>query len=205
MWNLFRKKAMQYHSARHTLFRCVVSMLARGVRVGSSRIVGNHRVTPCASYSGRCFVGNLSVLVEGQCTLRLSIGLVGIAMRCAGLRRPRGGLRKSYLDETNVGALLAEALTADVEAVLADQTHGVSADAAVRFLSALHCRISHCPFRHGWRSVPFHISIQCLRYENNVPLAGALAVGPRTRIPDRLVRHVGWLCEGLTVSLLVDV
>ena len=37
---------------------------------------------------------------------------------------------KSYLDEANVGSLLAEALTADVEAVLADQTSGVGADAA---------------------------------------------------------------------------
>lgn len=58
------------------------------------------------------------------------------------------------LDETNVGGLLAEALTADVKAVLADQTSRVGADAA---------------------------------------LAGALAVGPRTRIPNRLVRHDVWL------------
>ena len=41
------------------------------------------------------------------------------------------GRGESYLDETNVGGLLAEALTADVEAVLADQTSGVGADAAV--------------------------------------------------------------------------
>lgn len=34
------------------------------------------------------------------------------------------------LDETNVGSLLAEALTADVEAVLADQTSLVGADTA---------------------------------------------------------------------------
>jgi hypothetical protein len=38
---------------------------------------------------------------------------------------------KSYLDETNVGGLLTEALTADVQAVLADQTSRVGADAAV--------------------------------------------------------------------------
>jgi hypothetical protein len=37
----------------------------------------------------------------------------------------------SYLDETNVGALLAEALTADVQAVLADETSRVGADTAV--------------------------------------------------------------------------
>lgn len=39
--------------------------------------------------------------------------------------------RDSYLDEANVGGLLTEALTADVEAVLADQTGLVGADAAV--------------------------------------------------------------------------
>jgi hypothetical protein len=36
-----------------------------------------------------------------------------------------------YLDESNVGALLPEALTADVQAILADETSGVGADAAV--------------------------------------------------------------------------
>ena len=38
----------------------------------------------------------------------------------------------SYLDEANVGTLLTEALTADVEAVLADETGLVGADTAVR-------------------------------------------------------------------------
>lgn len=37
----------------------------------------------------------------------------------------------THLDEANVGGLLAEALTADVEAVLADETGLVGADAAV--------------------------------------------------------------------------
>ena len=41
-----------------------------------------------------------------------------------------------YLDEADVGGLLTEALTADVEAVLADQTSGVGADAAVGGMSA---------------------------------------------------------------------
>ena len=36
----------------------------------------------------------------------------------------------SVLDEANVGGLLAEALTADVEAVLANETGFVGADAA---------------------------------------------------------------------------
>ena len=41
--------------------------------------------------------------------------------------------RKSqiYLDETNVGGLFTEALTADIEAVLADKTSAVGADTAV--------------------------------------------------------------------------
>lgn len=38
----------------------------------------------------------------------------------------------AYLDESNVGSLLTEALTADVEAVLADETSLVGADTAVR-------------------------------------------------------------------------
>jgi hypothetical protein len=37
----------------------------------------------------------------------------------------------SYLGEADISGLLAEALTADVEAVLADQTGGMAADAAV--------------------------------------------------------------------------
>ena len=57
------------------------------------------------------------------------VGLSGVVVVEWGYRGVYAG--ESYLDETNVGALLAEALTADVEAVLADQTSGVGADAAV--------------------------------------------------------------------------
>jgi hypothetical protein len=42
---------------------------------------------------------------------------------------------KSYLDESDVGSLLSEALTADVEAVLADETGSVGADTADRSIS----------------------------------------------------------------------
>ncbi|KAH9871394.1 hypothetical protein IAQ61_005573 [Plenodomus lingam] len=73
-----------------------------------------------------------------------SIGAVqvlvfGVMSKLAGVCRlfpPRlvlssaGTGKASYLDETNVGGLLAEALTADVKAVLADQTSRVGADAA---------------------------------------------------------------------------
>lgn len=41
----------------------------------------------------------------------------------------------SYLGEANVGALLTEALTADVQAVLADQTSLVGADTAIHHVS----------------------------------------------------------------------
>jgi hypothetical protein len=43
----------------------------------------------------------------------------------------------TYLDEANVGGLLTEALTADVQAVLADQTSRVGADAAVSTVLAI--------------------------------------------------------------------
>jgi hypothetical protein len=48
-------------------------------------------------------------------------------------RQLRAAEKAAYLDEANIGGLLAEALTADVEAVLADQTSLVGADAAVGF------------------------------------------------------------------------
>lgn len=38
----------------------------------------------------------------------------------------------AYLDETDILALLTETLTADVEAVFADETGSVGADAAVK-------------------------------------------------------------------------
>jgi len=41
-----------------------------------------------------------------------------------------GFVHLPVLDEANVGSLLTETLTADVEAVLADQTGGVCADTA---------------------------------------------------------------------------
>jgi hypothetical protein len=44
------------------------------------------------------------------------------------------------LDEANVGRLLAEALTADVEAVLADETGLVGADAAAASALAVVAR-----------------------------------------------------------------
>ena len=40
-------------------------------------------------------------------------------------------ISEAYLDESNVGGLLTEALTADVKTVLADETGLVGADAAV--------------------------------------------------------------------------
>lgn len=42
-------------------------------------------------------------------------------------------MRYDYLDESNIGGLLSEALTADVQAILADQTSFVSADTAINY------------------------------------------------------------------------
>jgi hypothetical protein len=39
---------------------------------------------------------------------------------------------QTYLNKANVGSLLTEALSADVEAVLSDETSLVGADAAIR-------------------------------------------------------------------------
>lgn len=43
------------------------------------------------------------------------------------------GMYPSYLDKANIGRLLTEALTADVQAVLADQTSLVGADSAIEY------------------------------------------------------------------------
>lgn len=54
-----------------------------------------------------------------------------------------------YLDESNIGSLLAEALTADVKTVLADETGLVGADAAVFRVSSyvlLHVRAHISPY-----------------------------------------------------------
>lgn len=51
-----------------------------------------------------------------------------------------------YLDESNIGSLLTEALTANVEAVFADQTGLVSADTAVKkFVSRSSMFLLSCP------------------------------------------------------------
>jgi hypothetical protein len=151
--------------------------------------------------------------------------MLPVAKRCCPLPQRRWillgeweGRGESYLDETNVGGLLAEALTADVEAVLADQTSGVGADAAVGVMSAsvasrvplvlrfrfrfrivsfcctftLLPRTSTCDARNAQcQYPPPSLSQGCMIAD--VPLAGALAVSPRAGVPDRLVRHDVWL------------
>jgi hypothetical protein len=109
----------------------------------------------------------------------------------------------SYLDETNVGALLAEALTADVEAVLADETSGVGADAAVSTVLAFVLAMPYAFSNPYLRS--FSQTLRCQQGAHppesyigvDLPLAGALAVVPRARIPDRLVRHDVWFGVGI--------
>jgi hypothetical protein len=62
--------------------------------------------------------------------------------------RTRG---KLYLDESNVRGLLSEALTADVQAILADQTSLVGADTATSQQSAP---------THIFPSIYFHINLK---------------------------------------------
>ena len=58
-------------------------------------------------------------------------GEVEVSCHVRKARFARADGRITDLDKANIGRLLAEALTADVEAVLADQAGLVGADAAV--------------------------------------------------------------------------
>lgn len=118
----------------------------------------------------------------------------------------------THLDEANVGGLLAEALTADVEAVLADETGLVGADAAVGgdrlanwFVRGFVCpaaaamvvRHSCLPPCSSSSSASSSIVsptwvMMMMGMEVPLPATGALAVGARARVPDGFVRHVGW-------------
>lgn len=91
--------------------------------------------------------------------------------------RPKPPRERPHLVETNILCLLAEALTAQVEAVLADETGTVGADAAATRL-VLPCLL---------------VSVGAF-----VPAASALAVAARARVPNALVRHV---CEDSTGGL----
>lgn len=130
---------------------------------------------------------------------------------CSGVQPACGRGEGSYLDEANVGGLLAEALTADVQAVLADQTSGVGADAAVVVGQPPFSQARVCPptpSRHAaLRTAPDAVRCQSSPPPSlsqdaspiagsrfaDVPLAGALAVSPRAGVPDRLVRHDVWI------------
>ena len=92
------------------------------------------------------------------------------------------------LGEADVLGLLTEALTADVEAVLADETSLVGADTAVGkpMLAPCSSNLPNVP--------PISLFTQSFTplFQRRVdaPFAAALAVGARARVPDRLVRHV---------------
>jgi hypothetical protein len=74
------------------------------------------------------------------------------------------GWKHAYLDETNVGGLLTEALTADVQAVLADETGLVGADAAVEKIQVSQMSSFRVcdPLAHA-RATPVY-SISCFIY-----------------------------------------
>ena len=86
------------------------------------------------------------------------------------------------LVEANVGGLLTEALTADVQAVLADETGLVGADTAVQKTNVsscfLCCQSASC--------IPPNAQFPPCSVQRRVfvPFAAALAVGARARVPD---------------------
>lgn len=101
---------------------------------------------------------------------------------------------KTDLVETNVLGLLTEALTAEVEVVLADQTGLVLADAAKKIPMLV---IPHVLPRI------FDIFLVSMEYFSIVPAARALAVGSRARVPNAFVRH-DCGCWGGTESWVAD-
>lgn len=84
-----------------------------------------------------------------------------------------------YLGEADVVRLLAEALTADVQAILADETGLVCADTAADMSAHATPRTSHLPPSPS-RSRP----------ARDIPSSCSLAVAAWARVPDRFVRHV---------------
>jgi hypothetical protein len=100
----------------------------------------------------------------------------------------------AYLDEANVGRLLTEALTADVEAVLADQTGLMGADAAVKGEKKYHVSpdvlsIANAVSMHRRVFSTLSSAFRPHPTRENIPLAGALAVAAGARVPDGFVRH----------------
>jgi hypothetical protein len=81
-------------------------------------------------------------MCKSHCPSRKSILLLPTASfsnGAAAIIRPgilgeRGG--KVYLDESNIRGLLSEALTADVQTILSDQTSFVGADTAITTISS---------------------------------------------------------------------
>lgn len=101
----------------------------------------------------------------------------------------------AYLLETNVGGLLTEALTADVQAVLADETGLVGADTAVKKSMLAHPVLYAAPSLAASAMIPAS-EILATGQIVDIPLPGALAVGAWARKPDALVRHIcGCFCR----------
>ena len=87
-------------------------------------------------------IRKLHAMCKSHCPSRKSILLLPTASfsnGAAAIIRPgilgeRGG--KVYLDESNIRGLLSEALTADVQTILSDQTSLVGADTAITTISS---------------------------------------------------------------------
>lgn len=82
----------------------------------------------------------------------------------------------SYLGEADISRLLAEALTADVESVLADQTGLVRADAAAIVLESV---VSHLPSHCVRFPLPFRFASS----QNGLRAAGSESSAYQAREP----------------------
>lgn len=91
-------------------------------------------------------------------------------------KRIPGEREETHLEETDGRGLLTEALTAEVEAVLADETSLVGAEAAVK-------QDTEPPLTTT--------SSQCTVDESYAPLTAALSVLAGTREPNGVVGHFG--------------
>lgn len=146
---------------------------ARGEFDGKDSVSGEGREVVASVY--RCYTSPR----QPMCSTKLVLSLAP--------RTP-----KSHLDKANVGRLLPEALAADVEAVLADETGAMGANAAV------------VPKYQGQSPLLSPPSKKARAKDNHVPGPRPLAVLPRPRVPDGLVRHFVDLVSRIELDDMFD-
>lgn len=102
--------------------------------------------------------------------------------------------RKLYLDESNVRGLLSEALTADVQAILADQTSFVGANTAISQQSAPAPISSHPPI-----SISISRNCQGVRTRRELPCRRFLGASSRR------IRETCWVDFVLFLDLKIRI